>query len=212
MDLRSTTRCKKCKMQEKLCICVEIPQLETSTRLTLVIHSREAPKPTNSGLLATSCLRNSAVHVRGRIDEKVDAEMFCPAGYESVVLFPSPDAMVLTPEVVGSKSLPLNLIVPDGNWKQATRIPKRMPELRELERVILPLGDPSEYRLRHEPRKPHGLATMEAIARAMRIVEGEAVYEAMMHVFRLMVERTLYTKGKVVLGDIYGGIPQQSDP
>lgn len=206
VDLRGSERCGSCRMQLRLCICEIIPSIRLSTRISLIVHSREEPKPTNTGTLAVKCLPNSVTYIRGREGQPTTHTNLVPEGYQSVVLFPSPDAVVLTPEVVSSFDQPINLIVPDGNWKQAGRIPKRELAVQNVPRVILPAGSPSEYRLRREPRKPYGLATMEAIARALRIIEGETVYDELMHVFRVMVERTLYTKGKLKLEEIYGGI------
>lgn len=74
--------------------------------------------------------------------------------------------------------------------------------------TLPPLG-PSEYRLRAEPQVG-GLATLEAIARALRILEGaagEAISAAMLDVFRTMVDRTLWFRGKLRDHEVTGGIP-----
>jgi DTW domain-containing protein YfiP len=200
-------------MQEPICMCHLLPQLETETRLIVIVHLYEIGKPTNTGALAAKCLRNSEIHVRGL----KDAPTFSSASINAadrvpLVLFPSDDAVTLTPEFVQQLGKPVTLVVPDGNWKQASRMPKRIPELKNMQRVILPLGEPTEYRLRHEPRKPHGLATMEAIARAMRILEGEEVYQQMMEVFRIMVARSLWAKGVLPYDQVYGGLPSNVYP
>ena len=51
---------------------------------------------------------------------------------------------------------------------------------------------PTQYRLRHEP-KAGGLGTFEAMARALRILEGEEVYLKLEALFQTMVDRTLAT-------------------
>ncbi len=71
---------------------------------------------------------------------------------------------------------------------------QREPVLKGLTKVILPDMGPTRYRLRNEP-KAGGLATFEAIARALRILEGEKVYQALDVLFTAMVERTLATRG-----------------
>ncbi len=53
---------------------------------------------------------------------------------------------------------------------------------------------PTMYRLRHETRDG-GLATIEAIARALGVLEGGHVRSALEKVFRAMVERTLWSRG-----------------
>ena len=64
-----------------------------------------------------------------------------------------------------------------------------------LPRLALPPGPPSVYQLRVEPFE-HGLATFEAIARALGILEGRDVQAALEKAFRLMVQRTLITRGR----------------
>ena len=55
------------------------------------------------------------------------------------------------------------------------------------------------------------LPTIEAIARALRVLEGSAgpdVEEALLHVFRAMVERTLWSRGEYETDQVTGGIPE----
>jgi DTW domain-containing protein YfiP len=68
-------------------------------------------------------------------------------------------------------------------------------------------GAPSTYRLRSEAHE-HGLATLEAIARAMGLLEGPDVQAALEYPFRAMVERTLWARGAVETADVTGGIPE----
>ena len=54
------------------------------------------------------------------------------------------------------------------------------------------------------------LSTFEAIARALCILEGEAgpqIEAAMLAVFRVMVERTLWLRGALPDAEVTGGIP-----
>jgi DTW domain-containing protein YfiP len=71
---------------------------------------------------------------------------------------------------------------------------RRIPGLEALPRVTLVDPRPTEYKLRAEPRDG-GLATIEAIARAWGILEGPAIEDAMLAVFREMVSRTLHLRG-----------------
>jgi hypothetical protein len=72
--------------------------------------------------------------------------------------------------------------------------------------VSLPAAEPSEYRLRFEPQ-PGGLATMEAIARALGILEGAPVQRALEQLFRVVVDRTLWSRGALPAAAVTGGIP-----
>jgi DTW domain-containing protein YfiP len=61
-------------------------------------------------------------------------------------------------------------------------------------------------RLRN-PGRPDRLATLEAVALALGILEGPAVRDALMRVYRIMTERTLWTNGRVSAAGVTGGIP-----
>jgi DTW domain-containing protein YfiP len=190
-------------MHRSLCVCALIPRLETRTRLLLVIHRAEERKPTNTGVLAAECLVNSDVVVRGHVTHE-SKELTIPEGTQPVFLFPHEDAV----NIVDFKkpTAPVTLIVPDGTWRQASKVRNRVPGLRGIPCVSLGLGEPSIYRLRAEAHA-HGLATIEAIARALGVLEGPHVQQAMEEVFRSMVDRTLWARGEVATEDVAGGVP-----
>ena len=109
-------RCLRCRMHQTLCICGLLPSLWTSTHLVLFIHHREDKKTTNTGRLATLCLPNSHVVVRGRPEEPTVAFAPDPAR-QNVLLFPEEGAAPLAQFAHGNK--PVTLVVPDGTWRQA---------------------------------------------------------------------------------------------
>ncbi|HVV50680.1 MAG TPA: DTW domain-containing protein, partial [Polyangia bacterium] len=57
------------------------------------------------------------------------------------------------------------------------------------------------------PPAPGRLATLEAVAAALGILEGPAVAAALMRVYRIMTERTLWTNGRLAADQVTGGIP-----
>ena len=193
-------RCKGCMMHMSMCLCSLFEaKLETRTRVLLVIHRAEIRKPTNTGHLATKCLVNSSVLVRGNEEEPTEAIDFGDS--EPVLLFPHDGVTELVPV-----DHPVTLIVPDGNWRQASKVRARVPGLKDVRCVTLPPGPPSIYRLRTEAHD-HGLATAEAIARAMGILEGPHVHDALMHVFRTMVERTLWIRVTIPASEVTTRLP-----
>lgn len=197
-------RCPRCYMHGSLCVCTLIPKIATRTRLMLIIHRIEARKPSNTGRLGVECLSNSETWVRGHEENRADA--YQPdAEYQSIFLFPHEDAVPLT-EFAQSK-LPVKLIVPDGTWRQAAKVRNRVAGFKDLPCAILPPDQPSIYRLRSEAHA-HGLATVEAIARALGILEGLAVRHEIEHVFQVMVERTLWSRGEFATENVTGGIPE----
>ena len=193
-------------------MCAYIPHISTRTRLVLVTHYREDRKPTNTGRLATECLSNSEIWVRGLVHQPNDHFVIDPET-RPLVLFPSEASIPLT-DFIGAAQ-PITLIVPDGTWRQASKVSHRVPSLVCVPLVSLPNAGPvTQYRLRHETREG-GLATMEAIARALGLLEGPEVQAALERVFRIMVERTLWSRGELHADCVTGGIPegaQRHDP
>lgn len=188
-------------MHMSLCICALVPRLETRTRLVLVMHKAEKRKPTNTGHLATMALVNSETLVRG-VEGTPDPDVTWPAESEPLLLYPAEDAEVLAPS-----ERPVTLVVPDGNWRQASKVRQRVRSRRDVRCVKLPVGAPTSYRLRSETQ-PHGLATIEAIARAFGILEGAQVQRALEGIFRTMVERTLWIRGSIPTAEVTDGIPE----
>ena len=200
-------RCRRCRMHAVLCLCALVPRIETRTRLVLVIHRFEERKPTNSGQLAALCLPNSEVCVRGIAGAPAPRFTYDPAT-QPLLLYPDERAQPLT-SFAGS-ARPVTLVVPDGTWRQAAKVRQRMPGLGDVPCVSLPPDDePTSYRLRaefHEGR----LATLEAIARALGILEGPKVRAALETLFDVMVARTLWMRGVVRADEVPGAIPERA--
>jgi DTW domain-containing protein len=201
----AANRCVRCRLHQSLCVCALIPRLETRTRLLLIIHRFEDRKPTNTGRLAAECLPNSEVLVRGHRAAPSVPLTFDPAT-RPLLLFPDPDATPLAALDQSDDARPITLIVPDGTWRQASRVRSRVPGLQALPCVYLPEGAASEYRLRSESHVG-GLATLEAIARAFGLLESREVQLAIERVFGAMVERTRWARGELASTELRHGLP-----
>ncbi|MCU1277180.1 MAG: domain containing protein [bacterium] len=197
-------RCRECRMHETLCVCSIVPRIETRTRLVLVIHRDEARKPTNSGQLATRCLPNSEVYVRG-LPHQPPPRFTSDPQTQPLLLYPHEQATPIA--AFRDSPRPITLVVPDGTWRQAGKVAQRMPGLADVPRVSVPMDAPTVYRLRAETQE-NRLATMEAIARALGILEGAHVREALEQLFRVMVERTLWMRGSMTAAQMTGEIPE----
>jgi DTW domain-containing protein YfiP len=64
-----------------------------------------------------------------------------------------------------------------------------------LPRLRLPAGAPSNYRVRKET-KAEGLATIEAISRALGIIESPAIQIQLDALLKVMTDRTLKSRGQ----------------
>ncbi len=186
-------RCQRCRMHVHLCICRSIPRYALNTRLILVMHRREHKKTTATGPLALEALPNSELRIHGHRDRPLD---FSDLDTErrTLLLFPGDDVPILSGSFLSLDDRPVTLVVPDGSWRQAAKMGRRLPGLEHAEMVRLPEGPRTGWGIRRE-NHAQGLATFEAIARALGIIESPAVQSGMEDLFSLMVERTLRTRG-----------------
>lgn len=202
---RATTRkrktknpCSRCSMHLALCICKQIPQLNLATRLILVVHAKELKRTTNTGRLATEALTNAKVLVRGQGKEALDLSSLLHEGYESVLLYPSEEAVELADFFAARPqgSAPLQILVPDGNWRQASKVSTRHPELAGIPRVKLSAAMPLAAVLRKE-HFPNGLSTLQAIAFAFSVIEGPDVGQSLQQLYEAKLHATLRGRGVV---------------
>lgn len=185
--------CPICFLHRQRCICSEIPKLNLATRLSLIIHAKELKRTTNTGRLALQALVNSEMHIRGESHERLDLTSMLNPNYESYVLFPSEDALDLE-DIKPEK--PIQLIVTDGNWRQASKLNTRHPELSHLPRVKISSKNTSLYHLRKE-HFSEGMATLEAIALAFGIIEGSVVGNSLMDLYQKKLTATLQGRGQL---------------
>jgi DTW domain-containing protein YfiP len=186
-------RCPGCRLLAAACLCDLIPRIETRTRVVVVVHRLEAGKPSNTGHLAFRCLPNSSLVIHGALDGTIAAPAW-PEHSDPVLLFPHPDARPLA--AFRDSARPVTLIVPDGTWRQAQRMRRRIAGLDALPCAFVTRDAPSTYRLRRT-LDPRHLSTMEAIAEALGVLEGAAgppMREALLATFEIMVERSLRSR------------------
>ena len=171
-----------------------MPRIDLKTKIALVIHHRELSRHSNTGLLAIRALVNSAVRIRGEGREALDLQELLSPQYRTFLFFPCADAVELDSSLVSRDSRPIQLIVPDGTWRQARKILSRQPELKELPRVKISKPIPAAFQLRAQSR-PERMATLQAIAQGLGVIEGEAVRAQLMKLYYTKIERTLICRG-----------------
>jgi DTW domain-containing protein YfiP len=196
-------------MQQWVCLCAAIPTLPTRTRVVIVRHHLEAHRSSNTGRLAGLALPNSEI-----IDHGARAGVASLPGLagEGSPLAGSgaewrrgvfDDAWLIYP---GGEPLrecpsppPRTVIVLDATWSQARRMYRKLPGLRGLPLLTLPVRPIPIARLRASPA-PGMVSTIEAIAGALRLLEGEPVAAALEALFAVAVDRARAT-GRRFLDD-----------
>ncbi|WP_413560480.1 tRNA-uridine aminocarboxypropyltransferase [Bdellovibrio sp. HCB209] len=186
--------CPVCFLNKSRCVCAFIPKLTLKTRLCLVVHAKELKRTTNTGRLAIEALVNSEMRIRGADQNALDLSDLLTPQYRTVMFYPSDDARELTPDFVAEDPRPIQLIVPDGNWRQASKVHYRHHELKDVPRVMIKTPNQSPVHMRAETTA-EGMATLQAIAEAIGVIEGDAAKEPLMKLYRAKLEGTLQGRG-----------------
>ncbi|MCX6118750.1 MAG: DTW domain-containing protein [Proteobacteria bacterium] len=187
-------RCDRCFMKTEICICHLIPKIQVQTKLVVIVGKREELVPTNTGRLATLALTNSVTLIHGDLARPLNLRDHLSEDTFPLLLYPSPDAEILTHTYLSNISQPVSLIVPDSNWRQANKMRRRNEIMRDIPIVKLASGEPTRYMVRKE-NQAEGLATIEAIARAMGIIEGIEVQTKLENLMDEMVKRVMKSRG-----------------
>jgi len=158
--------------------------LVTRTRLVVIQHVLEQGQPSNTVRPAMELLTRLELRPYGAKDTPLELGDLDGAW----LLFP--DGKPLEP----GEPLPSTLVFLDGSWSQARRMSQRLPQLRGLRRWTLP--PPAERRsLRAAP--PGGMSTLETIAEALALLEGEEVAREVRAVHERLVQKQLTDRGYV---------------
>lgn len=171
-------------MRPEVCLC-PLPRVRNRTPVVIVRHRLEAFRPTNTARLAALVLEDVELYELGRRGATgCDAPLGTPGTW---LLFPggpprSPDA-----------PRPARLLVLDGTWPQARRMAQRLDAVRGLPRLALPPPSVSPDRLRAEPHR-EGMATLEAIACALEMLDGPGVAAPLHALYARQVAGVLATR------------------
>ena len=192
--MRTKDPCPICYLTRALCICDSIPALDLNTKVCLVVHVNELKRSSNTGRLALKALLNSEMRVRGETRAPLDLGDLLTDRYRTFLFYPCADAVELDHELVAQERTPIQLIVPDGTWRQAGKVHSRHRELKDVPRVKISAPNTSKFHLRAQHR-PEGMATLQAIAHGLGVIEGDLVKAQLLKLYHARVERTLIARG-----------------
>ena len=175
--MSARARCERCLLRD--CLCAEVTAVATRTRVVIVRHHLERWRSSNTGRLAHLALPNSVIVDHGGADGPAKL----PALDGAWLLYPEGAVVTVRPEPP-----PRELVVLDATWSQARRMYRKLDGLRGLPMLHLPVAAMPSARLRTSPG-PGFVSTIEAIARALRLLEGEAAAAALEQLFTIAVDR-----------------------
>jgi DTW domain-containing protein len=172
-------RCERCLLQRRVCLCATIPHVVTRTRIVIVRHHLERWRSSNSGRLAHFALPNSVIVDHGGTGGPAEL----PPLDGAWLLYPEGEPVDAAPEPP-----PRQLVVLDATWSQARRMFRKLAALRGLPILRLPDQPMPVARLRESPG-PGRVSTLEAVARALRLLEGDAAAAPLEALFDIAVAR-----------------------
>ena len=166
-------------------MCSVLPCVEARTEVVLIRHITERLLTSNTGRFAALALPRSRLLAYGGGDPFDATPLRAPG---SVLLYCSGPTRPLP-------FVPERLIVLDGSFRQARRMYKRVPELRELPEFSLPAPRVTPTRLRR-PTQREGMSTIEAIAAALSALEGPELAAPLWALHAELVSRADRMRGR----------------
>ena len=189
--MRSTTprdlsgHCPRCLLQLEICVCGVLPCVSARTEVVLVRHITEQLLTSNTGRFAALALPNARILQYGG-GESFDATALSAPGTALLYCSGPPRPLPFVPS---------RLVVLDGSFRQARRMYKRVPELRDLPELALPAPRVTPTRLR-QPPQPEGMSTIEAIAAALSVLEGPELAAPLWALHAELVRRADRMRGR----------------
>lgn len=176
--------CRRCLRPTAFCVCADLPEIPTRTRVVLLQHPREARLAICTAWLTRIALPNSELH-RGVALEALPRVREVLETPGAALLYPGPGAV----QAADRRGDPPPVLVSiDGTWVQAEKMLEQNPRIAALPRIAVAPDRPGGYGdLRREP-EAHCLSTLEAVAIALGALEGAPErFEPMRRAFARMV-------------------------
>jgi DTW domain-containing protein YfiP len=174
--------CLACRRPAGVCYCRFVTTFATRTRVVVLQHPRERDMPVNTARIASLCLPDAEVHVGLRL---TNPRLLNDPRRPAALLYPGPGAVDVE---LHPPATDITLVVVDGTWSQAKKLVRLNPELAALPRYAFRPPNPSEYRIRREPREDY-VSTLEALIHVLGVLEGDRDrFLPMLRPFRAMVD------------------------
>ena len=189
-------------MRREDCLCIHAPRLCISTRLIVIIHSKEWRRTTNTGHFARLAIRGAEVRLHGSPKQQVSSAGIEATSASTLVLYPGRGATPLDLDYVAALPRPLTLLVPDGNWNQAQHMMRRLPMLRQARPVSL-VGSGLDLDCLRRNRSAGRMSTFEAIAQALGLLEGPQIEADLLKFFRHVLARMAHNSRRTARRKAY---------
>ena len=167
--------CPQCQLPLATCLCRWVAPTANQWDVLVLQHPDEAKQAKGSVRLLGLSLQRLQCVVAARMDDIVLDALLGPPGH-SLLLFPAEAATPGAPAGPGNAvvppSLPGQLVLLDGTWRQARQMLRAHPRLQSLPRLALADPPPARYAIRRAQRPQHQRSTLEAACLALGRLEG----------------------------------------
>ena len=198
--------CVQCHFHSGQCFCEQLVPVESNIRFTIIMHHREYHLTSNTGRLGRNTLQDCDIILRGLEDSAINWSEIIKPEEDTYILYPGEGAIEATKENIKLTSdKKVHLIVPDGSWRQASKVYKREKALRGIPCIMLPQRNyVSNYFLRKAPQENY-LCTYEAMSKVVEELESSDLASKMDHNLKQLVNVSFknrkhclptYSKGK----------------
>ncbi len=203
-DYHRYSRCDICKLTPHLCVCDELPKIELPFEFLFIQHAEEVHRQSNTGTIAHHSIASSQLLGHGWKGEPFDSEYFKDPNREFYVLFPIPEAKVISHDFPSlSDERKTSFVILDATWKQARRMSRRLPGIRKLQFVTLPdEARPSMGLRKPHPQRGEQLNTAEAAIWTIRSLGFNEKADELESFLKNAANRILHIRGKFKRGDV----------
>jgi hypothetical protein len=177
--------CYRCFKPQMGCICGTIERVANRTGITILQHPRERFHPIGTVRIARLALVNVRVEPCAPWLDGFAIQARLPD--RAALLYPAGGACDLA--TLPAAERPRHLVLIDGTWFHAKKMYDAHHWLHALPALSLAPAEPSRYRLRRAAQ-PHYVATIEAIAYALRLLEPQTPgIDGLLRSFATMIDR-----------------------
>lgn len=181
-------RCQRCWILGQHCICSQLPTVPTRTQTLVVRHERESWKSTGTARIAALAMPSLRILDFTENSEPAKSQLPNEVGPGTHLLFPTEESAPWDGSAV------TQLVVLDGTWRQVRRMYAKLPALHALPKLALPQKLTRVLQLR-ESKFEEGRSTLEAIAEAIALLEGEGVAAPLHALHAYYVEMVFRARG-----------------
>lgn len=160
--------CPKCGFLFN-CFCKDVPILDSTVNIVLLMHPNELSRDTNTGKLVSMCLANTLMFTWDRVSPPEELiQLITSNNYEPLLLFPCSESSKLDTEKIQQYQKPPLFILLDSTWQEAKKMVRKSPWLQALPTMELPSKFNSNYSLRRN-QKSGNLCTCETVSEVLKL-------------------------------------------